>query len=66
MVTPTVSGYRPAVDVEPVSSRAWCDLVDDLELHPPTLLDVDLVFLSRLEPAWRQRIERQGLVLYGR
>jgi predicted nucleotidyltransferase len=54
-----------AVDVEPVSSRAWCDLVDDLELHPPTLLDVDLVFLSRLDATWRERIERQGIVLYG-
>ena len=54
-----------AVDVEPVSSRAWCDLVDDLEFHTPTLLDVDLVFLSRLDTTWRERIERQGIVLYG-
>ncbi|MBI5485944.1 MAG: nucleotidyltransferase domain-containing protein [Deltaproteobacteria bacterium] len=54
-----------AVDVEPVPSAAWCELVDDLESHPPTLLDVDLVFLSRLDASWRERIDRQGIVLYG-
>jgi len=54
-----------AVDVDPVSSRAWCDLMDDLELHPPTLLDVDVVFLSRLEAPFRERVERQGVVVYG-
>jgi len=53
-----------AVDAPAHDPRAYFDLLDDFDRDPPTLLDIDLVFLDELGPALRRRIEGEGKVLH--
>ncbi|MBN1773615.1 MAG: nucleotidyltransferase domain-containing protein [Deltaproteobacteria bacterium] len=53
-----------AVDAPAHDTRAWFDLLDDLDRDPPTLLDIDVVFLDEVGPEFRRRVECEGRVLH--
>jgi predicted nucleotidyltransferase len=47
------------------SDATWAEFVNELHDAAPTLLPLDLVDLSKADPALRAKIEQQGQTLHG-
>jgi predicted nucleotidyltransferase len=61
---------RPNSDIDLAFEHAstdaqWAEFVNEMAEQAPTLLTLDLVDLSRVDPSLRARILREGRVVHG-